>query len=122
MFQNVVSCDSASYVCSISNPHEPNSPPKSFTFDGVYGADSTTEAIYNDNGFDLVEVGGGGTHDILYTMLYCRVYWRVITGQCSPMARLGVGRVSPCRESQIRPLREELFLGHSNISLRSGVL
>ena len=29
--------------------------PKSFTFDGVYGTDSTTEAIYNDNGFALVE-------------------------------------------------------------------
>eukprot|EP00090_Calanus_glacialis_P013510 TRINITY_DN22193_c0_g1_i2.p1 TRINITY_DN22193_c0_g1~~TRINITY_DN22193_c0_g1_i2.p1 ORF type:complete len:890 (-),score=194.71 TRINITY_DN22193_c0_g1_i2:567-3236(-) len=53
--KNVVTCDGAAYICSISNPHEPNSPPKSFTFDGVYGIDSTTEAIYNDNGFDLVE-------------------------------------------------------------------
>ena len=44
------------YSCSISNPNEPNAPPKSFTFDGVYGPDSTTEAIYNDNGFSLVEV------------------------------------------------------------------
>ena len=35
---------------------QPNSEPKSFTFDGVYGTNSTTEAIYNDNGFDLVEV------------------------------------------------------------------
>ena len=42
--------------CSISNPNEPNGDPKSFTFDGVYGPDSTTEAIYNDNGFALVEV------------------------------------------------------------------
>ena len=44
------------YACSIVNPREPNDPPKSFTFDGVYGPDSTTEAIYNDNGFSLVEV------------------------------------------------------------------
>ena len=34
----------------------PNDPPKSFTFDGVYGEDSTTEQIYNDIGFGLVEV------------------------------------------------------------------
>ena len=44
------------YACSIVNPNEPNAPPKTFTFDGVYGPDSTTEAIYNDNGFNLVEV------------------------------------------------------------------
>jgi len=53
--KNIISCDGAAYICSISNPHLPNDPPKSFTFDGVYGIDSTTEAIYNDNGFDLVE-------------------------------------------------------------------
>ena len=35
---------------------EPNVPAKSFAFDGAYGPDSTTEAIYNDNGFALVEV------------------------------------------------------------------
>ncbi len=29
---------------------------QTFTFDGVYGPDSTTEQIYNDNGFGLVEV------------------------------------------------------------------
>ena len=34
---------------------EPNLPPKSFTFDGSYGVDSNTEAIYNDVGFPLVE-------------------------------------------------------------------
>ena len=38
------------------NPSLPNDPPKSFTFDGVYGEDSTTEQIYNDIGFALVEV------------------------------------------------------------------
>ena len=48
--------DSATLSCSITNPNEPNTPPKSFAFDGVYGTDSTTEAIYNDNGFALVEV------------------------------------------------------------------
>jgi len=53
--KNVVHTDGPAYVCAINNPNEPNSEPKSFTFDGVYGTNSTTEAIYNDNGFDLVE-------------------------------------------------------------------
>jgi hypothetical protein len=48
--------DPATLSCCILNPSEPNLPPKTFTFDGVYGTDSTTEAIYNDNGFSLVEV------------------------------------------------------------------
>jgi len=48
--------DPVTLSCCISNPAEPNLPPKAFTFDGVYGTDSTTEAIYNDNGFSLVEV------------------------------------------------------------------
>jgi kinesin family protein 3/17 len=34
---------------------EPKQPPKQFTFDGAYGIDSTTETIYNDVGFTLVE-------------------------------------------------------------------
>ena len=34
---------------------EPKQPPKQFTFDGAYGIDSTTEMIYNDVGFPLVE-------------------------------------------------------------------
>ena len=55
-FQNVVHMDQSAYSCNITNINEPNAPPKSFTFDGVYGPDSTTEAIYNDNGFALVEV------------------------------------------------------------------
>merc|ERR1719400_1357557 len=53
--KNVVHTDGPAYVCSINNPNEPNTEPKSFTFDGVYGEDSTTEQIYNDIGFGLVE-------------------------------------------------------------------
>ena len=48
--------DARSYSCSMVNPALPNDPPKSFTFDGVYAEDSTTEQIYNDIGFALVEV------------------------------------------------------------------
>lgn len=32
-------------------------PPKPFTFDGVYGFDSTSEQIYNDIVYPLVDVG-----------------------------------------------------------------
>jgi hypothetical protein len=42
--------------CSIQNPADKKAPPKSFTFDGAYFTDSTTEQIYADIGFGLVEV------------------------------------------------------------------
>ena len=56
VFQKVVHMDARAYSCSMVNPALPNDPPKSFTFDGVYAEDSTTEQIYNDIGFALVEV------------------------------------------------------------------
>ena len=45
-------------ICSLTspNPKDAGDPPKTFTFDGAYGIDSTTEAIYNDVGFPIVEV------------------------------------------------------------------
>ena len=42
--------------CSIVSPKDPNAPPKVMTFDGAYYTDSTTEAIYNEISFPLVEV------------------------------------------------------------------
>ena len=42
--------------CTIVNPDAQSDPPKDFTFDGAYFTDSTTEQIYNDVCFDLVEV------------------------------------------------------------------
>ena len=42
--------------CSLTNPAEPKTPPKLFTFDGVYGTDSNTEQMYNDVAYSLVEV------------------------------------------------------------------
>eukprot|EP00095_Tigriopus_kingsejongensis_P009941 maker-scaffold981_size73921-snap-gene-0.13 protein:Tk09941 transcript:maker-scaffold981_size73921-snap-gene-0.13-mRNA-1 annotation:"hypothetical protein CAPTEDRAFT_151173" len=41
--------------CSTLNLKDPGAAPKNFTFDGVYGTDSTTENIYNDVGYTLVE-------------------------------------------------------------------
>ena len=48
--------DSKISQCSIVNVKDPNAPPKLMTFDGAYYTDSTTEAIYNEIAFPLVEV------------------------------------------------------------------
>ena len=48
--------DSKISQCSIVNPKDQNAPPKLMTFDGAYHTDSTTEAIYNEIAFPLVEV------------------------------------------------------------------
>lgn len=42
--------------CSIRNPDDKKAPPKMFTFDGAYFVDSTTENIYNEIAYPLVEV------------------------------------------------------------------
>ena len=42
--------------CSIVNPTDGSVPPKTFTFDGVYNINSTTEEIYNEIASPLVEV------------------------------------------------------------------
>jgi len=56
LFQSCVLMDSKLYQCSISSPDEQSAPPKAFTFDGCYYTDSTTEQIYNDIAYPLVEV------------------------------------------------------------------
>lgn len=55
-FQNVVFIDSEKCTCSIVNPTDSSAPPKTFTFDGVYGPESNTEQIYNDIAYPFVEV------------------------------------------------------------------
>ena len=52
----VVTMNSASGQCSITNPSDKRGPPKNFTFDGAFFIDSTTESIYNDIAYPLVEV------------------------------------------------------------------
>ena len=52
----VVSMDGARGQCSITNPSDDKAPPKNFTFDGAYFVDSTTESIYADIAYPLVEV------------------------------------------------------------------
>lgn len=38
------------------NPNDLEAPPKTFTFDGAYDMDATTEQIYNEIVFPIVEV------------------------------------------------------------------
>lgn len=46
--------DGSKGSCEISKPKSKD-PPKAFTFDGAYFVDSTTETIYNDIGYPLVD-------------------------------------------------------------------
>ena len=62
-------------------------PPKSFTFDGVYGVGSTTEQIYADVGFPLVEsvmegyngTGMASTDQNLKEISFVEVVCKVLT-------------------------------------------
>ncbi|KAK6191707.1 hypothetical protein SNE40_003322 [Patella caerulea] len=53
--KDVLVMDSSRGLCTIKNPGDPKAPPKHFTFDGSYFTDSTTEQIYNDIAYPLVE-------------------------------------------------------------------
>lgn len=53
---NIITIDNTSGQCSIVNPGDLKAPPKTFTFDGAYGSGSTTESIYSEIVFPLVEV------------------------------------------------------------------
>ena len=54
--QVIVEMDSAIGQVCIKNPGDVQAPPKSFAFDGAYYMDSTTEQMYNEIVFNLVEV------------------------------------------------------------------
>ena len=56
-FQVIVEMNNEFGECCLTNPEDPSAPAKSFTFDGAYYIDSTTEQIYNEIVFPLVEVG-----------------------------------------------------------------
>ncbi|XP_073974732.1 osmotic avoidance abnormal protein 3-like isoform X4 [Rhodnius prolixus] len=53
--KSVVVMDSDRCSCSIMNPTDSSAPPKAFTFDGVYSINSTTEQIYNESAYPLIE-------------------------------------------------------------------
>ncbi|XP_064634269.1 osmotic avoidance abnormal protein 3-like isoform X2 [Lineus longissimus] len=51
----VLDIDTPLGQCNIRNPTDAKAPPKKFTFDGAYSIDSTTETIYADIAYPLVE-------------------------------------------------------------------
>ncbi|XP_055901173.1 osmotic avoidance abnormal protein 3-like [Biomphalaria glabrata] len=53
--KTVIAMDTPRGQCSIVNPSDSKAPPKMFTFDGSYFTDSTTEQIYGENAYPLVE-------------------------------------------------------------------
>ncbi|XP_001629592.2 kinesin-like protein KIF17 isoform X2 [Nematostella vectensis] len=53
--ETVLEMDSDTGQCRLHKPGDKTQPPKAFTFDGAYFIDSTTENIYNDICFPLVE-------------------------------------------------------------------
>lgn len=52
----VLSMDLQRCQCIIEKPGAPDEPPKQFTFDGTYYIDQTTEQMYNEIAYPLVEV------------------------------------------------------------------
>ncbi|CAM1306070.1 KIF17 (predicted) [Pycnogonum litorale] len=53
--KNVLKIESTNGQCSLYNIKDANLPPKHFTFDGAYDVSSTTEQIYNEIAFPVVE-------------------------------------------------------------------
>ncbi|XP_066528992.1 kinesin-like protein KIF17 isoform X2 [Hoplias malabaricus] len=51
----VVSVDATHCQCFIAKPGAPEEPPKQFTFDGTYFVNQTTEQMYNETVYPLVE-------------------------------------------------------------------
>ena len=54
--KTVIGMDTPKGQCSLINPNDSKAPPKTFTFDGAYFVDSTTEQIYSEIAYPLVEV------------------------------------------------------------------
>ncbi|XP_077499049.1 osmotic avoidance abnormal protein 3-like [Amblyomma americanum] len=53
--QSVVRIDCAAGQCTLTNPADRSAPAKTFCFDGAYDGDSTTEQIYDDIVYPIVE-------------------------------------------------------------------
>lgn len=53
----VVSVEMSRCQCLIKKPGAKEEPPKQFTFDGTYFIGQTTEQMYNEIAYPLVEVG-----------------------------------------------------------------
>ncbi|XP_038015506.1 kinesin-like protein KIF17 isoform X2 [Motacilla alba alba] len=51
----IVGVDSARGRCLVRNPAAPTEPPRQFSFDGAFGGEHSTEHIYNEIAYPLVE-------------------------------------------------------------------
>ncbi|KAL3841306.1 hypothetical protein ACJMK2_019469, partial [Sinanodonta woodiana] len=51
----VIIIEESRAYCAIKNPNDEKAPPKPFTFDGAYDINSTTENIYNEIAYPLIE-------------------------------------------------------------------
>lgn len=102
--------------CFIEKPGAVDEPPKQFTFDGTYCMDQTTEQLYNEIAYPLVEVscvfnevtrhpGSQTSHYLLTSVLtlkqscvfFHRESQRATTAQYLPTDKLEVANLSPCR-------------------------
>ena len=72
--QKVVEMDSERCCCSITNPNDASAPAKIFTFDGVYDAPATTEQIYNEAAYPLVEVSKNFSLEQLDFLFYAFIF------------------------------------------------
>ena len=109
--QNIIDNNPSTLQCTISSPQDANNPPKTFTFDGVYDQTATTEQIYTDFVYSLVEVspaGGTWVHwnvDLTLNFLNFRGSLRVTTPRYLHTVRRAAARVSPCKASSHLPRR-----------------
>ncbi|KAH7970451.1 hypothetical protein HPB49_007468 [Dermacentor silvarum] len=56
--QSVVRIDCVAGQCTLTNPADRSAPAKTFCFDGAYDHNSTTEQIYDDIVYPIVEASG----------------------------------------------------------------
>ncbi|KAM8916885.1 kinesin-like protein KIF17 isoform 2-T4 [Spinachia spinachia] len=119
----VLSVDLHRCQCFIEKPGAADEPPKRFTFDGTYFLDQTTEQMYNEAAYSLVEVSRApsprGRASFGVTRFYLsRGSRRDTMGRSSPMDKLGVGSLSPCRGCPTPQPRGGSFPEPSSTSLR----
>ena len=75
--------NSSNMSCSLTTPHDASAPPKTFTFDGAYGTNSTTEQIYNEIASPLVEVSSNllhliGMYRVGFRKLFVNIYLIIV--------------------------------------------
>ena len=123
--------------CSIVSPNDPSAPPKVMTFDGSYYTDSTTESIYNELAYPLVEVSLTIVQYIVYviiilhhhiyyssklnTFVHFRVCLKATMEPFLPTDKRVVANHIPCKELPSPKHKEELYLVPLNTFLRRSI-